>query len=90
MLVACCRSLGTLAQEGHMTVTIGRRELIAARGGAAAGAAVGAACRGNAVAGWAAAAMAAAGAMVWVWPLGFVIVTVFVTLLTTTVLCTLL
>jgi hypothetical protein len=39
--------------------------------------------------GWAAAAMAAAGAMVWVWPLGFVIVTVFVTLLTTTVLCTL-
>jgi hypothetical protein len=34
-------------------------------------------------------AIAAAGVMVWVWPLGFVIVTVFVTLLTTTVLCTL-
>ena len=58
-----------------------------AAGAGAAGA--GAAC-GDAVAGWAAAAMAAAGAMVWVWPLGFVIVTVFVTLLTTTVLCTLL
>jgi hypothetical protein len=58
--------------------------------GAAAGAAgAGAACCGDAAAGWAAAAMAAAGAMVWVWPLGFVIVTVFVTLLTTTVLCTL-
>jgi hypothetical protein len=57
---------------------------------AAAGAAgAGAAC-GDAAAGWAAAAMAAAGAMVWVWPLGFVIVTVFVTLLTTTVLWTLL
>jgi hypothetical protein len=41
-------------------------------------------------AGCAAAAMAAAGGMVCVWPLGFVIVTVFVTLLTTTVLCTLL
>ena len=58
-----------------------------AAGAGAAGA--GAAC-GDAVAGWAAAAMAAAGAMVWVLPLGFVIVTVFVTLLTTTVLCTLL
>jgi hypothetical protein len=34
--------------------------------------------------------MAAAGGMVCVWPLGFVIVTVFVTLLTTTVLWTLL
>ena len=45
---------------------------------------------GCAAAGWAAAAMAAAGAMVCVWPLGFVIVTVFVTLLTTTVLWTLL
>jgi hypothetical protein len=59
-----------------------------AAGTGAAGA--GAACCGDAAAGWAAAAMAAAGAMVWVWPLGFVIVTVFVTLLTTTVLWTLL
>jgi hypothetical protein len=59
-------------------------------GDAAAGAAAGAACCGDAAEGWAAAAMAAAGAMVWVWPLGFVIVTVFVTLLTTTVLWTLL
>jgi hypothetical protein len=59
-----------------------------AAGAGAAGA--GAACCGDAAAGWAAAAMAAAGAMVWVWPLGFVIVTVFVTLLTTTVLWTLL
>ena len=56
----------------------------------ASAAAAGAASCGDAPAGWAAAAMAAAGAMVWVWPLGFVIVTVFVTLLTTTVLCTLL
>jgi len=55
-----------------------------------AGAACGDAACGDAAAGWAAAAMAAAGAMVWVWPLGFVIVTVFVTLLTTTVLWTLL
>jgi hypothetical protein len=63
----------------------------AGAGAAGAGAAccAGAAC-GDAAAGCAAAAMAAAGAMVWVWPLGFVIVTVFVTLLTTTVLCTLL
>jgi hypothetical protein len=64
-----------------------------AAGAGAAGA--GAACRGDTAcgdiaAGWAAGAMAAAGGMVWVWPLGFVIVTVFVTLLTTTVLCTLL
>ena len=51
-----------------------------------AGAACGDAACGDAAAGWAAAAMAAAGGMVCVWPLGFVIVTVFVTLLTTTVL----
>jgi len=54
-----------------------------AAGTCAAGA--GAAC-GDAAAGWAAGAIAAAGVMVWVWPPGFVIVTVFVTLLTTTVL----
>jgi hypothetical protein len=60
-------------------------------GAAGAGAACdGAACCGDAAAGWAAGAMATAGGMVWVWPLGFVIVTVFVTLLTTTVLWTLL
>ena len=59
-----------------------------AAGAGAAGA--GAACCGDAAAGWAAGAMATAGGTVWVWPLGFVIVTVFVTLLTTTVLCTLL
>jgi hypothetical protein len=35
-LVAWYRSLGTLAREGRMTVTIGRRELLAALGGAAA------------------------------------------------------
>jgi len=56
--------------------------------------AAGAACAGAAcvdtAAGCAAGAMAAAGGMVCVWPLGFVIVTVFVTLLTTTVLWTLL
>jgi hypothetical protein len=62
----------------------------AGAGGVRAGAACGDAACGDAAAGWAAAAMAAAGAMVWVWPLGFVIVTVFVTLLTTTVLWTLL
>jgi hypothetical protein len=62
----------------------------AACGAAEAGAAAGAACCGDAAAGWAAGAMATAGGTVWVWPLGFVIVTVFVTLLTTTVLCTLL
>jgi len=58
-----------------------------AAGAGAAGA--GAACDDTA-AGCAAGAMAAAGGMVCVWPLGFVIVTVFVTLLTTTVLWTLL
>ena len=58
----------------------------AACGAAGAGAAAGAACCGDAAAGWAAGAMATAGGTVWVWPLGFVIVTVFVTLLTTTVL----
>ena len=63
----------------------------AAAAGAACGAAgAGAACCGDAAAGWAAGAMATAGGTVWVWPLGFVIVTVFVTLLTTTVLWTLL
>jgi hypothetical protein len=63
----------------------------AGAGAAGAGAACdGAACCGDAAAGWAAGAMATAGGTVWVWPLGFVIVTVFVTLLTTTVLCTLL
>src|SRR5262245_66130563 len=36
MLVACYRSLTHLAREGRMTVTIGRRELLAALGGAAA------------------------------------------------------
>jgi hypothetical protein len=53
----------------------------AAGAGAAGADAAGACCAG---------AMAAAGGMVCVWPLGFVIVTVFVTLLTTTVLWTLL
>jgi hypothetical protein len=48
-----------------------------------------AAC-GEKATGRAAGAMAAAGDMVCVWPLGLVIVTVFVTLLTTTVLWTLL
>ena len=62
----------------------------AACGDAGAGAAGAGTAWGDAAAGWAAAAMAAADAMVWVWPLGFVIVTVFVTLLTTTVLWTLL
>jgi len=62
----------------------------AGAGAAGAGAACDDAACGDAAAGCAAGAMAAAGAMVWVWPLGFVIVTVFVTLLTTTVLCTLL
>jgi hypothetical protein len=57
---------------------------------AGAGAAGGGAACGDAAAGWAAGAIAAAGAMVWVWPPGFVIVTVFVTLFTTTVLWTLL
>jgi hypothetical protein len=57
-----------------------------AAGADAAGA--GAACCADA--GCAAGAMATAGGTVWVWPLGFVIVTVFVTLLTTTVLWTLL
>jgi hypothetical protein len=61
-----------------------------AAGAAAAGVACdGAACV-DAAAGCAAGAMAAAGGMVCVWPLGFVIVTVFDTLLTTTVLWTLL
>ncbi len=57
--------------------------------GASEAAGAGAACVDTA-AGCAAGAMAAAGGMVCVWPLGFVIVTVFVTLLTTTVLWTLL
>jgi hypothetical protein len=57
--------------------------------GATEAAGAGAACV-DAAAGCAAGAMAAAGGMVCVWPLGFVIVTVFVTLLTTTVLWTLL
>jgi hypothetical protein len=57
---------------------------------AGAGAACGDVACGDAAAGCAAGAMAAAGGMVCVWPLGFVIVTVFVTLLTTTVLWTLL
>jgi hypothetical protein len=57
--------------------------------GASEAAGAGAACV-DAAAGCAAGAMAAAGGMVCVWPLGFVIVTVFVTLLTTTVLWTLL
>jgi hypothetical protein len=35
-LVACYRSLGTLAREGRMIVNIGRRELLVALGGAAA------------------------------------------------------
>jgi hypothetical protein len=61
-----------------------------AAGAAAAGVACdGAACV-DAAAGCAAGAMAAAGGTVCVWPLGFVIVTVFDTLLTTTVLWTLL
>jgi hypothetical protein len=63
-------------------------------GASEAAGAAGAACDGAAcvdtAAGCAAGAMAAAGGMVCVWPLGFVIVTVFVTLLTTTVLWTLL
>jgi hypothetical protein len=63
-----------------------------AAGADAAGA--GAACDGAAgvdtAAGCAAGAMATAGGTVCVWPLGFVIVTVFDTLLTTTVLWTLL
>src|SRR6516164_3651664 len=57
--------------------------------GADAACCAGAACVDTA-AGCAAGAMATAGGTVWVWPLGFVIVTVFVTLLTTTVLWTLL
>jgi len=57
--------------------------------GAGAAGCAGAACVDTA-AGCAAGAMATAGGTVWVWPLGFVIVTVFVTLLTTTVLWTLL
>ena len=57
--------------------------------GAGAACCAGAACVDTAV-GCAAGAMAAAGGMVCVWPLGFVIVTVFDTLLTTTVLWTLL
>ena len=61
----------------------------AAGAGAAGAACDGAACVDTA-AGCAAGAMAAAGGMVCVWPLGFVIVTVFDTLLTTTVLWTLL
>jgi hypothetical protein len=61
----------------------------AAGAGVVGAACAGAAC-GDAAAGCAAGAMAAAGGMVCVWPLGFVIVTVFVTLLTTTVLWTLL
>ena len=61
-----------------------------AAGAAGAGAVCGDAACVDTAAGWAAGAMAAAGGMVWVWPLGFVIVTVFVTLLTTTVLWTLL
>jgi len=62
----------------------------AGAGAAGAGTACGDTACGATAAGCAAGAMAAAGAMVWVWPLGLVIVTVFVTLLTTTVLCTLL
>ena len=58
-----------------------------AAGAGAAGA--GAACD-DAAAGCVAGVIAAAGGMVCEWPLGFVIVTVFVTLLTTTVLWTLL
>ena len=57
----------------------------AAAGAAGAACCAGAACV-DAAAGCAAGAMAAAGGMVCVWPLGFVIVTVLVTLLTTTVL----
>jgi hypothetical protein len=56
----------------------------------AAGAAAAGADAAEAGAACCADAMAAAGGMVCVWPLGFVIVTVFVTLLTTTVLWTLL
>ena len=62
----------------------------AGAGAAGAGAACDDAACGDAAAGCAAGAMAAAGGMVCVWPLGFVIVTVFDTLLTTTVLWTLL
>jgi len=61
-----------------------------AAGTGAAGAGCGDTACGEAAAGWAAGAIAAAGAIVWVWPLGFVTVTVFVTLLMTTVLWTLL
>jgi hypothetical protein len=57
--------------------------------GAGAACCAGAACVDTA-AGCVAGAIAAAGGMVCEWPLGFVIVTVFVTLLTTTVLWTLL
>ena len=57
-----------------------------AAGAAGAGAACGDAACGDTAAGCAAGAIATAGGTVWVWPLGFVIVTVFVTLLTTTVL----
>jgi hypothetical protein len=62
----------------------------AACGDAAGGAGTGVACGDTAAGGWAAGAIATEGGTVWVWPLGFVIVTVFVTLLTTTVLWTLL
>ena len=63
----------------------------AACGDAGAGAAgPGVTCLETAAAGWAAGAIATAGGTVWVWPFGFVIVTVFVTLLMTTVLWTLL
>ena len=62
----------------------------AGAGVAGAGAACGDAACVDTAAGCAAGAMAAAGGMVCVWPLEFVIVTVFVTLLTTTVLWTLL
>ena len=56
----------------------------------AGGAGPGVACGDTAAAGWAAGAIATEGGTVWVCPLGFVIVTVFVTLLITTVLWTLL
>jgi hypothetical protein len=63
----------------------------AACGDAGAGAAgTNVACGDTAAAGWAAGAIATEGGTVWVWPLGFVIDTVFVTLLMTTVLWTLL
>jgi hypothetical protein len=63
----------------------------AACGDAGAGAAgTGVPCGDTAAAGWAAGAIATEGGTVWVCPLGFVIVTVFVTLLMTTVLWTLL